>query len=96
MDLAIRGTTIVTPRGRFAADIHVRNGKIAALGSLDTPGAQNVDAGGLLAMPGVVDGHVHFMDPGDPEREDFITGSTAAAVGGTTTVVEHTLSLIHI
>ena len=90
MDLAIRGTTIVTPRGRFAADIHVRDGKIAALGSLDTPGAQNVDAGGLLAMPGVVDGHVHFMDPGDTEREDFITGSAAAAVGGTTTVVEHT------
>jgi len=90
MDLTIRGTTVVTPRGRFAADIHVRGGKIAALGSLDTPAAQTVDAGGLLALPGVVDGHVHFMDPGDTEREDFITGSAAAAVGGTTTVIEHT------
>jgi dihydroorotase len=90
IDLTIRGTTVVSPRGRFAADIHVRGGKIAALGSLDAPAAQIVDAGGLLALPGVVDGHVHFMDPGETEREDFITGSSAAAVGGTTTVIEHT------
>ncbi|MCS7236569.1 MAG: dihydroorotase family protein, partial [Armatimonadota bacterium] len=43
-----------------------------------------------LVLPGVVDAHVHFMDPGDPDREDFPTGSAAAAVGGATTVVEHT------
>jgi dihydroorotase (multifunctional complex type) len=90
MDLTIRGGTVVTPRGRFPADIHVRDGKIVALGTVDASPARVVDAGGLFAIPGVVDSHVHFMDPGEPEREDFITGSAAAAVGGTTTVIEHT------
>ncbi len=90
MDLTIRGATVVTPAGRFAADIHIRDGKIAALGTIDASSAQSIDAGGLLAIPGVVDSHVHFMDPGATEREDFITGSAAAAVGGTTTVIEHT------
>jgi dihydroorotase (multifunctional complex type) len=90
MDLTIRGATVVTPTGRFAADIHVHGGKIVALGTLDASPAQVVDAGGLFAIPGVVDSHVHFMDPGEPEREDFITGSAAAAAGGTTTVIEHT------
>jgi dihydroorotase (multifunctional complex type) len=90
MDLTIRGTTVITPRGRFAADIHVRGERIAALGRFDGPAGRIIDAGGLLALPGVLDGHVHFMDPGETEREDFITGSTAAAVGGTTTVIEHT------
>ena len=90
MDLTIRGATVVTPAGRFAADVHIRDGKIAALGALDTTSAESVDAGGLLALPGVVDSHVHFMDPGETEREDFVTGSAAAAVGGTTTVIEHT------
>jgi dihydroorotase len=89
-DLVIRGAVVVTPRGRFRADLHIQDGKIAALGSLDASATQVVDAGGLLAFPGVVDSHVHFMDPGPTEREDFITGSAAAAVGGTTTVIEHT------
>jgi len=90
LDLTIRGATIVTPDGRYRGDIHVQDGTVAALGSLDASARQVVDAGGLLALPGVVDSHVHFMDPGPTEREDFITGSSAAAVGGTTTVVEHT------
>jgi len=90
IDLAIRGGTVVTSRGRFSADIHVHDGRIVALGALDAASAQVVDAGGLCAIPGVVDTHVHFMDPGETEREDFITGSAAAAVGGTTTVIEHT------
>lgn len=90
LDLTIRGATVVTPRGRFRADVHVAGEKIAALGSLDVSARQTVDAAGLVAMPGVVDSHVHFMDPGATDREDFITGSAAAAVGGTTTVIEHT------
>lgn len=90
MDLTIRGATVVTPAGRFPADVHVRDGKIAALGTLDAASVQSIDAGGLVAIPGVVDSHVHFMDPGETEREDFLTGSAAAAVGGTTTVIEHT------
>ncbi len=90
LDLRIRGATVVTPQGRFPADIHVRDGRIVALGSVDAPARQTVDAAGLLALPGMVDSHVHFMDPGDTTREDFITGSGAAAAGGVTTVIEHT------
>jgi dihydroorotase (multifunctional complex type) len=90
IDLAVRGATVVGPRGRYRADLHVAGGKIVALGTLQVPAREVVDAGGLVAIPGVVDSHVHFMDPGETEREDFMTGSSAAAVGGTTTVVEHT------
>src|SRR5207302_8733313 len=73
IDLTIRGATVVTPGGRFPAAVHVREGRIVALGALDAPPAQVVDAGGLFAMPGGVDSHVHFMDPGDPGREAFMT-----------------------
>jgi len=90
LDLSIRGAVVVTPRGRTRADLHVKDGMIVALGACDAPAKQDVDAGGLLALPGVVDSHVHFMDPGDTAREDFITGSAAAAAGGATTVIEHT------
>jgi dihydroorotase (multifunctional complex type) len=48
-----------------------------------------VDAGGLLVLPGGVDTHVHLMDPGSTEREDFPTGTAAAAASGVTTIVEH-------
>jgi dihydroorotase (multifunctional complex type) len=90
IDLTVRGATVVGPRGRYRADIHVARGTVVALGTLATQARTVVDADGLLAIPGVVDSHVHFMDPGETEREDFITGSAAAAVGGATTVVEHT------
>ena len=49
-----------------------------------------VDASGLLVLPGMVDTHVHLMDPGPTEREDFPQGTRAAAARGVTTVVEHT------
>jgi dihydroorotase (multifunctional complex type) len=51
---------------------------------------RTIDAGGLLVMPGMVDTHVHLMDPGPTEREDFPTGTAAAAARGVTTIVEHT------
>ncbi len=48
---------------------------------------QVIDAEGLLVAPGLVDVHVHFRDPGFPQKEDIITGAAAAAAGGFTTVV---------
>jgi dihydroorotase (multifunctional complex type) len=53
---------------------------------------ERVDASGLLVMPGMVDAHVHFMDPSAQEREDFPSGSAAALRAGVTTVLEHTHS----
>jgi dihydroorotase (multifunctional complex type) len=89
-DFAIRGGEVVTSQGRGRADVYVRDGRIAAVTADRHEAAEEADAAGLLVMPGMVDAHVHFMDPGDPAREDFITGSAAAARAGVTTVVEHT------
>lgn len=89
-DLLVAGGTIVSPVASIQANLVVDDGKAVAL-TADRPAARRViDADGLLVLPGMVDEHVHFMDPGPTEREDFITGSSAAAVGGVTTVIEHT------
>ncbi len=89
-DLAIQGGKVATPGGTFEADVYVQDGKILAVGKVyDVEAKRKIDAHGLLVMPGAVDGHVHMMDPGHTEREDFTTGTAAAAVGGATTVIEH-------
>ncbi len=67
-------------------------GRIAAISEEDLGAREVIAADGLLVLPGMIDGHVHFQDPGDTGREDFITGTCAAAVGGVTTVIEHTHS----
>lgn len=92
-DCEIVGGTIVTPQGTMQGAVAVRDGRIVAL--LDEPSREaerTIDASGLVVLPGMVDQHVHFMDPGATEREDFIHGSSAAAVAGATTIVEHTHS----
>ncbi|MEW6664720.1 MAG: dihydroorotase [Thermodesulfobacteriota bacterium] len=90
VDLAIKGGRIASPSGIVEADLYVQNGRVLAIGQFDGLGAKKtIDAGGLIVMPGAVDGHVHMMDPGHTEREDFTTGTKAAAVGGVTTVIEH-------
>jgi dihydroorotase (multifunctional complex type) len=89
MDLLIAGGTVVTPQGRRRANVAVRDGQIGYLGQ-DRPSATTVvDAAGLLVLPGGVDTHVHLMDPGSTDREDFPTGTAAAAASGVTTIVEH-------
>jgi dihydroorotase (multifunctional complex type) len=91
-DLAIHGATVVTPRGRRRGHLYVQDGTIAAITDEKLGAQRSIDAAGLYLLPGAVDGHVHFQDPGDTTREDFICGSSAAAVGGVTCVVEHTHS----
>lgn len=90
IDLLIRGGDVVTPHGRRRLDIAIDNGRILALGE-DLPQArETIDASGLVILPGGVDTHVHLMDPGDTAREDFPSGTAAAAAAGVTTIVEHT------
>ncbi len=89
-DIAFVGGTVVTGTGRRAAHLYVAGGRIAAVSRELFPATRRVDASGLLVMPGMIDAHVHFMDPGSPEREDFPAGSAAAARAGVTTVIEHT------
>ncbi|MHB1681909.1 MAG: dihydroorotase [Bacilli bacterium] len=92
-DLEIVGVQIVSPTASFQGCISVKDGKIAALSASPIGRAkQSLDASGLYALPGMVEQHVHFMDPGELDREDFIHGSSAAATAGVTTVIEHTHS----
>jgi len=89
-ELGIENGTLVLPTGQVPGHLYVTDGRIAALAAEPLPAADTVDARGALVMPGMVDVHVHFMDPGDPSREDFPTASAAAARAGVTTVIEHT------
>lgn len=89
VDLVFRGATVVSPRGRRRTDVHVHDGRVVDAAP-DTDARTVVDASGLFLLPGFVDTHIHLMDPGPTEREDFPTGTHAAAVRGVTTLVEHT------
>jgi len=88
-DLVVRGGTVVTAADTYRADIGIRDGRIATIGEgLD--GAQKLDAGGLLVLPGGVDSHCHIeqLRPGGgTDEESFVTGSASCLAGGTTTVV---------
>src|SRR3712207_8078157 len=83
-------STLITgarPYGEDAADILVEDGRIAAIGeSLSVPGADVVDAAGLVLLPGLVDLHTHLREPGREDAETVETGSRAAALGGFTAV----------
>jgi allantoinase len=79
-------------RGRDR-DVAIDEGKIVAVGpELDVRAAEVIDARGLLALPGAVDAHVHFNDPGRADWEGWATGTAAAATGGTTTVIDMPLN----
>ncbi|MEW5728835.1 MAG: dihydroorotase [Pseudomonadota bacterium] len=88
-DLIIRGGTTVTPNGTGVADIGVRGGRIAAIGSLSgASAAEEIDAVGLHVLPGVIDSQVHFREPGMEHKEDLSTGTAAAAMGGVVAIFE--------
>ena len=89
VDLVIQGGEIITPGGRFQGTIGVEDGKIAFLSSGWAPKAKRtLDIEGKVVVPGFVDTHVHFRDPGVTYKEDFTTGSRAAAAGGITCVAD--------
>jgi dihydroorotase len=90
VDLVIRGGSIVSPDSVIVASIAIRDGGIVAVGSEAAmpPAHETLDARGLHVLPGAIDVHVHFRDPGYPHKEDFATGTAAAAFGGVTTVFD--------
>lgn len=85
-DLLVRNGTLVTEAGRFEADLAILDGRVAAIGHGLGAARETVDARGLHILPGLVDVHVHFRDPGLTYKEDFGSGTRAAAAGGVTTV----------
>ncbi|MGH6952418.1 MAG: dihydroorotase [Vitreimonas sp.] len=88
-DLIVRGGTIVNHAGEGSGDIGVAAGKIAAIGDLSRLSADTiVEAKGLHVLPGIIDTQVHFREPGNEHKEDFETGTRAAALGGVTAVFE--------
>src|ERR1700730_1084133 len=62
-DLGIEGGTVVTARGSECRQVYVAGGRIGVVTDVRRPAAVCFDASGLLVMPGMVDAHVHFMDP---------------------------------
>ncbi len=70
------------------ADLLVVDGIIADIGHIERSGHDVIEAEGLLILPGGIDPHVHFCDPGFIRREDFYCGTCAAASGGITTVID--------
>ena len=90
MNLLIKKATLVTTelRSPKVFDVLISNGKIKRIGqNIQAPGDSVIDANGKILVPGLVDAHVHFREPGQEYKEDLRTGSLAAAVGGFTTVI---------
>jgi dihydroorotase len=90
VDLVIRGAKVVSPDQIIDASVAISGEHIVAVGHDDTmpPARQEMRADGLYLLPGAIDSHVHFRDPGYPNKETWKTGSAAAACGGVTTVFE--------
>lgn len=87
----MRGGTIVTHRGPRPLDVAITSGRFSALaprGELAARGREEIDATGLHVLPGIIDPHVHFREPGFEYEEDWLTGTRAAVMGGVTTVLE--------
>ncbi len=89
-DLVIINGRIVTADLDFVGAIAIRNGVIVAIGEAADmpPAAETLDASGLAVLPGAIDVHVHFRDPGYDHKEDWESGTVAAAFGGVTTVFD--------
>jgi len=93
LDLLVRGGAVITSDTVSIADVAVSDGKIVEV-TPEIPGTARevIDARGLHVLPGVVDVHVHFNEPGRANWEGWATGSAACAAGGTTTVAEMPLN----
>jgi len=89
-DLVIRNGTVVSPDSAFKASVAIKDGVILAVGAAESmpPARETLDATGLHVLPGAIDDHVHFRDPGYPQKEDFASGTMAAAFGGVTTIFD--------
>src|SRR5216684_5022771 len=94
LDLAIRGGTVVTASDTFRADVGIRAGRIVAVAAEIEGAAREIDASGLLVLPGGIDSHVHIAQPSGPDvvmADDFASATAAAAAGGNTCIMPFAL-----
>jgi dihydropyrimidinase len=94
LDLAIRGGTVVTASDTFRADVGVREGRIVAVAAEIEAATHEIDASGLLVLPGGIDSHVHIAQPSGPDvvmADDFASATAAAAAGGNTCIMPFAL-----
>src|SRR5699024_12552766 len=82
-DYLIRGADVL---GRGVADIGIHHGRIVDPELLAAGETDDVDAAGLVALPGLVEMHTHLREAGEEDAENVLTGSRAAAAGGYTSV----------
>ncbi len=87
-DLVVRGGLVASRDSTVRADLGVANGKVVAVGEGLGQANEEVNASHLVVVPGLVDAHVHMREPGMTEKEDFGSGTRAAAAGGVTTVID--------
>ena len=91
MDLVVKNAKIALESGVFVGDIGVKDGKVASLSQYGTlQGKEEIDASGLIAMPGIIDAHTHFELPimDSSTADDFESGSKACCAGGVTTFID--------
>jgi dihydroorotase len=90
VDLVIRSGKVVSSDSVIEASVAIKDGLVIAVGDdAAMPQArETLDARGMHILPGAIDVHVHFRDPGYPHKEDFASGTAAAAFGGVTTVFD--------
>ena len=91
LDFLVTNARLVTEREVLRGSLGVMDGRIEGLHPESAPipeAAEVLDAEGRYVLPGGIDDHVHFNDPGYTWREDFPHGSRAAAAGGITTVID--------
>lgn len=88
--MLIRNGIVVLASGPAQLDLRTRGEKIDTLGQHLAPeaGEQVIDASGKLVLPGFIDTHVHFREPGATHKEDFLSGTRAALAGGVTTILD--------
>ena len=97
IDLLITDGMIVTEDGVFSVTIAVREGQIVNILEADArpESSSKLSAKGLHILPGLIDSHVHLRSPGYEEREDPLSGTSAAAAGGITTLLEMPVSNVN-
>ena len=79
-DLVLKNSKLIDENNEVY--IGINNGKIAKISKSSLNGEKEIDLKGQIVLPGLIDPHVHFRDPGLTYKEDFKTGSMAAANGG--------------